>query len=119
MYELGEKENLVIRVEEKSASGYQYLSSNKKIYVNNYDIEILVEKSDIYNKVKSKTGLIFRVLYDEYKDIDINIGHIGKYEASNKRWHELDSDVHYDSFGSGVVEAYINESGTYAAITGI
>lgn len=119
MYELDEKENLVIRVEEKSATGYQYLNSNKKIYGNNYDIEILVEKSEIYNKVKSKTGLIFRVLYDEYKDINKNTGHIGKYEANNKRWCELDSDVHYDSFGSGVVEAYINESGTYAAITGI
>jgi len=117
MYELDEKENLVIRVEEKTATGYQYLSSNKKIYGNNYDIEILLEKSGIYNKAKSKTGLIFRVLYDEYKDIDRDIGHIGKYEASNKRWRELDSQVHYDSFGSGVVEAYINESGVYAAIT--
>ena len=119
MYEIGEKENLVIRIEEKVASGYQYLNSNKKIYGNNYDIEILVEKSGIYNKAKSKTGIIFRVLYDDYKDISQNTGHIGKYESTNKRWQELDSEVHYSSFGSGVVEAYVNESGVYAAVTGI
>lgn len=119
MYELREKENLVIRVEEKKANGYQYLNSNKKIYGNNYDIEILVEKSDIYNKAKSKTGIIFRVLYDDYKDIDKNTGYIGNYEANNKRWRELESQVNYSSFGSGVVEAYVNESGTYAAVTKI
>jgi len=117
MYQLDEKQNLVIRVEEKTATGYQYLNSGKKIYGNNYNIEILVEKSKVYNKAKSKKGIIFRVLYDEYKDINQNTGHIGKYESSNKRWRELESYVHYSTFGSGVVEAYVNENGTYAAIT--